>query len=82
VRFRSVAARLDNLSPLAVLARGYAVCWDATRTRVIRDAASVEPGDNVRVTLARGELGCRVEETKNEESGFRNQDSGDRPPRS
>jgi exodeoxyribonuclease VII large subunit len=64
VRFRSAAARLDNLSPLAVLARGYAVCWDATRTRVIRDAASVEPGDNVRVTLARGELGCRVEETK------------------
>ena len=64
VRFRSAAARLDNLSPLAVLARGYAVCWDATRTRVIRDAASVEPGDNVRVTLAQGELGCRVEETK------------------
>jgi exodeoxyribonuclease VII large subunit len=67
VRFSSAAARLDNLSPLAVLGRGYAVCWDATRTRVIRDAAAVEPGDQVRVTLARGELRCNVEEAKREQ---------------
>jgi exodeoxyribonuclease VII large subunit len=66
LRFRSAAARLDNLSPLAVLARGYAVCWDATRTRAIRDAAGVAPGEQVRVTLARGELGCRVEERTEE----------------
>jgi exodeoxyribonuclease VII large subunit len=61
LRFRSAAARLDNLSPLAVLARGYAVCWDATGTRIIRDARTVGQGDEVRVTLARGELRCRVE---------------------
>jgi exodeoxyribonuclease VII large subunit len=67
VRFSSAAARLDNLSPLAVLGRGYAVCWDATRTRVIRDAAAVEPGDQVRVTLARGELRCNVEEATREQ---------------
>jgi exodeoxyribonuclease VII large subunit len=66
VRLRSAAGRLDTLSPLAVLARGYAVCWDDTRTRVIRDAATVQPGDNVRVTLDRGELACRVERTDGE----------------
>jgi len=66
VRFSNAAARLENLSPLAVLGRGYAVCWDATRTRIIRDAATLEPGDRVRVTLARGELGCEVEETRRE----------------
>jgi exodeoxyribonuclease VII large subunit len=57
---RDAAARLDSLSPLAVLGRGYAVCWNADRTRVIRDASAAQPGDNVRVTLAHGELQCKV----------------------
>ena len=59
-RFRYAAARLDGLSPLAVLGRGYAVCWDATRTEIIRDAAQLGPGDEIRVTLERGELDARV----------------------
>jgi exodeoxyribonuclease VII large subunit len=59
-RLRGAAARLDTLSPLAVLGRGYAVCWNADRTQVIRDAAAVRPGDAVRVTLNRGELDCTV----------------------
>jgi exodeoxyribonuclease VII large subunit len=59
-RLRENAGRLDTLSPLAVLGRGYAVCWNADRTQVIRDASVAQPGDNVRVTLARGELHCKV----------------------
>jgi exodeoxyribonuclease VII large subunit len=59
-RLRSAAARLDSLSPLAVLGRGYAVCWNADRTAVIRDATAVIPGERVRVRLARGELECNV----------------------
>jgi exodeoxyribonuclease VII large subunit len=61
-RFRALAARLDGLSPLAVLARGYAVCWDAGRTRILREASHVNPGDRVIVTLERGELRCDVAE--------------------
>ena len=60
----TLAARLHALSPLAVLGRGYALCWNDARTSIIRSSASVRPGDQVRVTLADGELGCRVEETK------------------
>ena len=55
-RFKSqlgaVAAKLESLSPLAVLARGYAVCWNGDRTAVIRDASSVAVGDSVTVTVA------------------------------
>jgi exodeoxyribonuclease VII large subunit len=59
-RFRSLTARLDGLSPLGVLARGYAMCWDDTRTRILRHAGAVNPGDRVRVTLEHGELSCEV----------------------
>lgn len=62
-RLGAAAGRLDALSPLGVLGRGYALCWDASRTRIIRAAGAVQPGDQVRITLADGELGCRVDET-------------------
>lgn len=61
-RFRALAGRLENLSPLAVLGRGYAVCWNAGRTAIVRSASSVAPGDRVHVTLADGEIGCTVDE--------------------
>ena len=59
-RLRDGAGRLDTLSPLAVLGRGYAVCWNADRTRVLRDASATATGERVRVTLAKGELDCEV----------------------
>src|SRR5499427_6378654 len=62
----NIAGRLDSLSPLAVLGRGYAVAWNADKTMVLRDAASVAPGDTVRVTLSRGEIDAKVTKTKTE----------------
>ena len=59
-RFRILVGRLENLSPLAVLARGYAVCWNEDRTAIIHRSAEVTPGDRVRVTLHEGELHCDV----------------------
>ncbi len=59
-QLRGAAARLEALSPLAVLGRGYAVCWTGDRGAIVRDASTVKGGDRVRVTLARGELDCEV----------------------
>jgi exodeoxyribonuclease VII large subunit len=59
-RLRHAAGRLDTLSPLSVLGRGYAVAWNADKTQVLRDVTHTRPGDRVHVTLARGELECDV----------------------
>jgi exodeoxyribonuclease VII large subunit len=63
-QLRGCASRLESLSPLAVLGRGYAVCWNADNTQIIRSAADVAVGDAVRVTLATGELDCEVRDRK------------------
>jgi exodeoxyribonuclease VII large subunit len=59
-RLGALAGRLESLSPLAVLGRGYAVCWNGDGTAIVRDAAAMRPGDRVRVTLERGEIDCSV----------------------
>jgi exodeoxyribonuclease VII large subunit len=66
-RFGTATAQLDALSPLGVLGRGYAVCWNATHDAIIRSARSVEPGDAVHVRVSEGELACRVESTRVED---------------
>ena len=60
LRFSTCAGRLDTLSPLGVLGRGYAVAWNADKTRALRDASAVQRGDSIRITLAKGELDCEV----------------------
>jgi exodeoxyribonuclease VII large subunit len=60
-RVGALAARIDGLSPLAVLGRGYSVTWDASRTRIIRDATTIKPGDRVSVTLERGAFEATVD---------------------
>ena len=63
-RVRTAANRLQTLSPLAVLSRGYAVCWTENRSAIIRAATAVKPGDSVTVTLHQGEINCEVRSTK------------------
>jgi len=54
------ASKLDMLSPLAVLGRGYALVKDETGALVSR-AAMVEPGQKLELRFEDGEVGCRVD---------------------
>jgi exodeoxyribonuclease VII large subunit len=60
-RAKLLAARLEDLSPLGILARGYAVCYDESGRRVLRSASDMAAGDRVRVRLHQGVAGCLVE---------------------
>jgi exodeoxyribonuclease VII large subunit len=53
------AGKLDSLSPLAVLSRGYALAFDEGG-RLLRRSAEVAVGDAVRVRLGEGALSARV----------------------
>ena len=60
VRLRLAARALDSVSPLATLERGYAIVSDARSGRILTDAATVMPGQQIRARLAQGELEATV----------------------
>ena len=58
-QFAALSGRLDALSPLKVLARGYAV---ATRQgQVLHSVEQLSPGEEIRLRLADGTAFCAVE---------------------
>jgi len=63
---QTAVGRLDSLSPLAVLGRGYSL----TRTpagEIVHSPAQVRVGDPIRVLLQRGSLDAQVTETKEQD---------------
>ncbi|MDH3446467.1 MAG: exodeoxyribonuclease VII large subunit [Deltaproteobacteria bacterium] len=56
-----IAGRLEALSPLAVLERGYSIAHRLPEERIVKDAASLSLGDRLRITFAAGKAVCRVE---------------------
>ena len=65
---RAVVGRLEAVSPLAVLARGYSLAYREPDGALLRGASAVKKGGQVRIRLSRGGLMCRVEEViKSEE---------------
>jgi exodeoxyribonuclease VII large subunit len=63
-QLRSLSARLESLSPLNVLARGYSLTRKEGEAALLHDAGQVRPGERIVTRLARGEIVSRVEETK------------------
>ncbi len=71
-RYLRLSERLDALSPLKVLQRGYSVAMDRDGA-VVRSVHSVRPGDCIDIVVADGTIRTAVESVKeeNHESSFR-----------
>jgi len=57
-----LSGRLEALSPLAILQRGYALVFDS-EGKLLKDAAMSNPGDEITARLARGTIAAIVKET-------------------
>ena len=60
-RLAQGVAALDAMSPLKVLGRGYAIA-ETEEGRILRSRKDAAPGQRLRLKLADGDVGCRVEE--------------------
>lgn len=68
----AAAGRLEAVSPLSVLSRGYAIAYSLRgRKRPILDATAVSRGEAIEVRLRRGSLGCTVDSVNEEAGGNR-----------
>lgn len=61
-QIRSISARLESLSPLNVLSRGYSVSLKLPGRIVLRDVSGLKPGDRIETRLNKGKFYSRVEE--------------------
>ena len=59
-RLAAAAAKLESLSPLRVLGRGYSITLREADDAVVRDAATLAPGDVIRTRLHMGEFRSAV----------------------
>jgi exodeoxyribonuclease VII large subunit len=64
-RVAGILGKLDSLSPLSILQRGYSITRRLPSLQILREATHVKEGDRVEVKLYRGSLVCGVEKTEN-----------------
>lgn len=60
----SLAGKLDALSPLKVLDRGYSITYKLPSMKVVKDAGKLKQGDNVLINFNKGKARCSVNETE------------------
>jgi exodeoxyribonuclease VII large subunit len=73
------AGKLESLSPLGVLARGYSVTQRVDDGAVVTSAAQVSPGDMLRTRLAQGEIVSIARETTSSSVSQGERSQGERP---
>jgi len=62
--WRLVSAKLEGLSPLAILNRGYSITTKLPDGVILKDVGSLNKGDLVETKLGKGKFRSRVEETE------------------
>ncbi len=61
---RGAGMQLEALSPLQTLQRGYSLCENRTRGRLVRSHREVEPGDLLEIRVADGRIHSTVTEVQ------------------
>ena len=64
--FKNVLTRLDDLSPLRGLARGFSLVEERKSGDLVKRAEQLAPGDLIKVRFQQGNAICSVEEIKDE----------------
>ena len=59
-KLREITAKLEAMSPAAILSRGYSITRTIPEARVIKDTESVSLDQDIEVMVAKGRLLCRV----------------------
>ncbi len=62
-RVNQLFAKLDALSPVKILDRGYALVFDS-HGALVKDASQVSPGDRISARVAKGTIGAQVTSTE------------------
>lgn len=64
---KKCSLNLDNLSPLSIISRGYAIAYMSDRNTIIDDVKRVKKGDNIDVLVNNGTLSCNVKDVTEED---------------
>jgi exodeoxyribonuclease VII large subunit len=59
--------RIEDLSPLSILNRGYSITLRLPEKTVVRNSEGVEKGEQIQVLLGEGQLECRVEKVNSDQ---------------
>jgi len=62
-RLERLTSQMEALSPVAILERGYALVFD-TSGKLVKDADSVKPGDEIKARVAHGEIEATVRKSR------------------
>jgi exodeoxyribonuclease VII large subunit len=60
--WENLSSALDNLSPLNIMKKGYAICWKAGGLKPLLKATEAVPGEEIQVSFYQGQLNCQVKE--------------------
>ena len=60
IRIRELTAKLEVLSPVAILSRGYSITRTIPDAKVVKDPHTVSLNQDLEVIVAKGRLFCRV----------------------